>query len=71
MVLPVRDQSHRVAAGGAGLDADAVHLDLGAGLVGDAEGRVTLVEGVVTAEVQRVPRVREGHPRRELTVEAN
>lgn len=71
MVLPVRHQRDGVPAGRAGLDVDAVHLDLRARLVGDAQRGVALVERVVAAEVERVPRVRERHPRRELAVEAD
>lgn len=71
MVLPMCHQSHRVATRRAGLHIDAVHLDVCASLVADAQRRVSLVERVVAAEVQGVPGVRERHPGRELAVEAD
>lgn len=71
MLLPMRHQRHGVPTGRARLHIDAVDLDVGAGLVGDPQRRVLLVERVVAAEVQRVPGVGERHPRGELAVEAD
>lgn len=71
MMLPMRDQRHRVPARRAGLHIHTVHLHVSTGLVGDSQRGVPLVERVVAAEVQRVPRVRERHPRGELAVEAD
>lgn len=71
MMLPMCNQCDRVPARRARLHIDAVHLDVCASLVGYPQRGVPLVERVVAGEVQRVPRVGERHPRRELAVEAD
>lgn len=63
------NQCYRLPTLRSGLDINAVHLDVRAGLVGNPQCSVPLVERVVAREVQRVPRVGERHPRWELAVE--
>lgn len=71
MMLPMSNQSHGVPTRRARFHVDTINLDISAGLVGNPKGSVPLVEGVIAAEVQGVPGVGEGHPSRELAVEAN
>lgn len=62
MMLPMRHQGHRIAAGRRGLNECTVHLDVRPCLVGDTQGGVLLVEGVGAGVVQGVPVAGEGHP---------
>lgn len=71
MMLPMRHQRHRIAAGRRGLDKRTVHLDVRPRLVGDAQSSVLLVEGVGAGVVQGVPVAGKGHPRRESALPAH
>lgn len=64
-------KSHRVAARGTSLHIHAVHFDISAGAISNAQRCVSLVECVVAAEVESMPRVGERHPCRELAVETD